>query len=675
MNNFSVEPPYHRPELVRYVVTSTDEKRTESGAYKAFETVRFELFLPRSMAPSDAAMFVWLESGGEAHKYEMNRVRLERGMDVFEATISMKEMTASFGREVGLFYFGFDFLSNGEKMRVIQSLTDGLPEICRDDRGDGAFALTVYDRKYPAPMDWYGGIIYHIFVDRFAKSGKCQPKSYAVMNDDWYGGEPQYPEYPGAYVANDMFFGGDLWGVKEKLDYLESLGVTVIYLSPIFEARSNHKYDTGDFEKVDSMFGGKRALTSLLNAAKKRGISVILDGVFNHTGSDSKYFNKYGTYKNLGAYQSEKSKYHKWFSFGESRDEYTSWWGIDILPRVNSYDSDYINYINGENGIIDRYTELGVSGWRLDVVDELPDNFVDSLAARVHKSFKDEGHTPIVIGEVWEDASCKISYGQRRRYFQGEQLDSVMNYPVRSALIEYMKSGDAELMTLALHTIWEHYPAEVVHSLMNLLGTHDTARIITCLAGDPADEYSNAELLKKRMTPEQYAMGERLVKLSYLINATIPGIPSIYYGDEVGMEGYGDPFNRMPFPWGRENKSLLEHYRAVGQIRRENPVYRDGELVLCRFKIDGFLMYGRKKDGQIWYTAVNRGGDDVVITVTSAELVFFVGDVTDSSDTIKLGKDSGVIIKANSDADVYADSCAEEADETDKANKIAETEI
>lgn len=657
MINFSVEPPYHRPELKRYIVLPNSDKCTENGAYKSSETVRFELFLPRAMTPIDAAMYIWRESGGEAHKFIMKRTRLERGMDVFSATVDMKKMTSDFGCDVGLFYFGFDFVSNDEKIRVIQSLDDGLPEFCYDDRGDGAFALTVYDRKYPAPVDWYGGIIYHVFVDRFAKSGKCAPKPYAVMNDDWYGGEPQYPEYSGAFVANDMFFGGDLWGVKEKLDYLESLGVTVIYLSPIFDAHSNHKYDTGDFEKVDSMFGGKRALISLVNAAKKRGISVILDGVFNHTGSDSKYFNKHGSYKNLGAYQSEKSKYYKWFSFGDDKDDYVSWWGIKILPRVNSNDPDYINYINGENGIVDRYTDLGVAGWRLDVVDELADSFVDSLADRVHKSFNSDGKTPIVIGEVWEDASCKIAYGRRRRYFQGQQLDSVMNYPVRSALIEYMRRGDADLMTLALHTIWDHYPVEVVHALMNLLGTHDTMRIITALAGDPADGYTNAELLKKRMTPEQYANGERLVKLAYLINATIPGIPSIYYGDEAGMEGYSDPFNRMPFPWGRENLSLLEHYRSVGNLRRKNDVYRDGELVLCRFKLDGFLMYGRKNAEQVLYTAVNRGDGDVIISAdVGFELMLATGDVEKNESGVKIGKDSGAVIRMTADAHVFADS-------------------
>ncbi len=654
MSFFTTESTPLRPELRRCIVSDKTEQYTANGTYKLHETVRFELLLPTESEATDVGMYIWLESGGPAHKYTLEFLCECDGMSVFAANVNMRELTSMFDLDVGLFYFNFDFKSEDEPIRVIQSLDDGLPEYCFDDRGDGAFALTVYDRKYPAPTDWYGGIIYHAFVDRFCSSGKCTPKDYAVMNDDWYGGEPQFPEYPGAYVANDMFFGGDLWGVKEKLDYLESLGVTTVYLSPIFEAHSNHKYDTGDFEKVDSMFGGKLALASLINEAERRGIAIILDGVFNHTGSDSKYFNKEGTYDSLGAYQSPLSRYHKWYSFGETRDEYESWWGIKNVPRVNNRDPEYMNYINGDGGIIDQYTSMGISGWRLDVVDELSDDFVEMLADRVHASYKGKKRTPIVVGEVWEDASCKIAYGYRRHYFQGKQLDSVMNYPVRSALLEYMHSRDAEPMILALHTIWEHYPLEVVHVLMNLLGTHDTVRIITALAGDSPDGYTNAELLKKRMTPEQYALGERLVKLAYLINATIPGIPSIYYGDEAGMQGYSDPFNRLPFPWGRENQSLLAHYREVGKLRRENSVYRDGELELYRCKINGFLMYGRTDGKETLYTAVNRGDESVNVTAKGSELLFSVGDVSVNGINIVIGRDSGAVIKTKSGAVISA---------------------
>lgn len=664
MSEYNITPPYLRPTLDRYIIDESDGAGTERtehytmhGAFGRDATVRYDLRLPRAIMPHDVAMYIWRESGGDAIRYEMARVRLDRGADLFTITLKMADVADAFSERTGLFYYGFDFLTNDKKMFVKQSGRDGLPELRVDEFANGAFALTIYERKYPAPESWYGGIIYHIFVDRFASSGKTEPKPYAKMAD-WNGGITEFPEYPGAPLANETFFGGDLYGIRDKLDYIASLGVTCIYLSPIFDAHSNHKYDTGDFEHVDSMFGGKRALKSLLHAAEKRGITVILDGVFNHTGSDSKYFNREGSYDGLGAYHSKKSKYYRWFSFYDYPNEYESWWGIKIMPRVNSRDKSYINYISGGSGIIDTYTSAGVSGWRLDVVDELSDEFVDALAERAHRSAaKRGGVTPLIIGEVWEDASCKIAYSQRRRYFTGKQLDSVMNYPVRSALIEFLIHHDSSSLTLALSTIWEHYPREIVHAVMNLMGTHDTMRIITVLAGDSSEGFTNAELAVKRMTPEQYARGVSLVRLGYMINATIPGIPSIYYGDEAGVEGYSDPFNRLPFPWGRENAELLDFYRRMGKVRRENGVYRSGELYLCRFGIDGFFMFGRG-DGEVTlYTAVNRSDEVIVLEFGNEdrEVLISSGNVTGTDSAVIIAPMSGAVVKTRHSTKVFAE--------------------
>ncbi len=662
MSEYNIYPPYIRPSLRRYIIGEDGrETYTAHGAFSREITVRYELRLPRATMPHDVAMYIWGESGGDSVRIGMERVRLDCGADLFAVTLKMADVAEMFGDRTGLYYYGFDFLShNGDKMYVKQSGRDGMPELRGDQFADGAFALTVYERKYPAPESWYGGIIYHIFVDRFASSGKTTPKPYAKMAD-WNGGITEYPEYPGAPLANETFFGGDLYGIRDKLDYIKSLGVTCIYLSPIFEAHSNHKYDTGNFEHVDSMFGGKRALNSLLRAAERCGISVILDGVFNHTGSDSKYFNREGTYDGLGAYHSKNSKYYRWFSFYNYPDDYESWWGIKILPRVNSRDKSYIDYISGGSGIIDTYTSAGVSGWRLDVVDELSDEFVDALAARAHKSAGKRGVTPLIIGEVWEDASCKIAYGQRRRYFTGKQLDSVMNYPVRSALIEYLIQHDGDGLTRALSVIWEHYPREIVHAVMNLMGTHDTARIITVLAGDSADGKTNAELAVKRMTAEQYAKGVALVRLGYMINATIPGIPSIYYGDEAGVEGYSDPFNRLPFPWGRENTELTEFYRRMGEVRRENDVYKKGELYLCYFGIDGFFMFGRGDGQSTLYTATNRSDDVIVLDFEDEEREVLItsGEVTDREDSVIVAPMSGVVVKTKHGSRVFAEKASE----------------
>ncbi len=601
-----------------------NKKKVDYGAFRRGEKVTYELSLPRELSPFDVTMYIWRECGGDAKRLPMEWHAFDGTSDIFVITLDMRETADAFGLETGLFYYEFGFFASDGRVRVIQSPTDREPMLCRDERADGAFALTIYERKYPAPRSFYGGIIYHIFVDRFFRSGKSKPKGYAIMNDDWDNGIPQFAEYPGAYVANDMFFGGDLWGIIDKLDYIASLGTTVIYLSPIFDARSNHRYDTGDYETVDQMVGGQEALDALIDAADEYGMKVIFDGVFNHTGSDSIYFNRYGRYGKGGAFRDTNSPYYKWFKFYEYPKKYECWWGIDILPRVNSADETYIDYINGEDGVVDRYTSDGVAGWRLDVVDELSDDFVDSLVERVHKSAKAVGDdNPIVIGEVWEDASCKIAYGQRRRYFLGSQLDSVMNYPVRSSLIEYLTSGNERPLINSLKIIWEHYPREVIHAVMNLLGTHDTARIITELSGDSENGYTNAELSVKRMTEEQYQRGVKLVKLAYLINATIPGIPSIYYGDEVGMEGYRDPFNRMPFPWGRENDELLECFKEIGNVRRDNSAYKEGELIIPRDRGDGFLAFGRRGRYVTYYTLVNRSPEMRNVTFASGfEMIY-----------------------------------------------------
>lgn len=663
MSEYIVVPPYHRPTLERYIVGDNGGLTyTDHGAFDRSLTVRYELRLPRAVMPRNAVMYIWHESGGDAKRFEMARERLERDADLFAVTISMAELADSFSMRTGLFYYAFD-VDSRYGLRYIRQSRIGLPELRGDDFSDGAFALTVYERKYPAPESWYGGIIYHIFVDRFKSSGKCEPKPYAKMEPDWYGGIKEFPAFPGAPLANESFFGGDLYGIRDKLDYIKSLGVTCIYLSPVFDAHSNHKYDTGNYEHVDSMFGGKRALDRLIAAAKKLGIRVILDGVFNHTGDDSKYFNKYGRYTGPGAYNSDRSKYYKWYKFFDYPDDYESWWGIKILPRVNSSDESYIEYISGKDGIIDKYTSSGIAGWRLDVVDELSDEFVERLAQRAHESAKDD--VPLVIGEVWEDASCKIAYGHRRRYFLGDQLDSVMNYPMRAAIINFVAYRDETILMRSLFKMWEHYPHEVCHAVMNLLGTHDTVRIITTLAGDSPDGFKNAELAVKKMTSEQYARGRRLVELAYMINATIPGIPSIYYGDEAGVEGYSDPFNRLPFPWGREDVELLSFYRDIGELRRNNDVYKKGELFICRFNIVGFMMFGRGDGEHTYYTAVNRSDNVIIVATTDEgrEVLISAGDVGANEDGVVIPPMSGAVIKMSAKSAVSAENVEEETDQ------------
>lgn len=469
--------------------------------------------------------------------------------------------------EKGLYFYHFD-LCNGQ---YISNSYDyiGILSNAKED-----FQLTVYGDDFEVPSWLSGGVIYQIFPDRFCRcEEQKQIPSYKVLHENWQETPVFMPNAQGEIVNND-FFGGDLKGITSKLDYLVSLGVNAIYLNPIFKAFSNHRYDTGDYMQIDDLLGDKNDFVELIKNAKQKGIKIILDGVFNHTGDDSLYFNKYNRYDSLGAYQSKESKYYNWYNFTNFPNEYDSWWGIMTLPAINEDNDDYIHFITGENGVIDYYTKLGVGGWRLDVVDELPSEFVKSIRNAVKRADNDA----IIIGEVWEDASNKISYGNRREYFQGKELDSVMNYPLKNAIIEFVKNGNSEFL---LHTIKEqmdHYPQKALHSLMNILSTHDTARILTVLGGESADGKDKITLSKLKISPNQMESAIFKLKVATTLQFTLCGVPSIYYGDEVGMEGYADPLNRCTFPWGNENTEILEWYKFLSNLRKEFSAFKMGDF-------------------------------------------------------------------------------------------------
>jgi glycosidase len=389
------------------------------------------------------------------------------------------------------------------------------------------------------------------------------------MNEDWENGVPQYVEHQGEPIKNNMFFGGNLWGVIEKLEYLKSLGVGIIYLNPIFKAYSNHKYDTGNYFEIDSMFGGKPAFDELIKKAAELDIKIILDGVFNHTGDNSLYFDRYGEYGGVGAYSNENSEYRNWFSFKGSRENYDCWWGIKILPRLNHANEECRRYFTGKDGVGAEYIRQGVAGWRLDVADELSDSFLDEFCDAVKK---ESGGEAIIIGEVWENATEKVAYGKRRKYLRGAQLDSVMNYPLRKGIMRFVIDGDAEFLSDVLESIYSTYPKTVCDSLMNILGTHDTERALTVFGkgDDETSDEAGSILANKRLSAEDKSIAIKKMKLATAIQFTVYGVPSVYYGDEAGVEGYRDPFCRMPYPWGREDGGLVEFYRMLGRIREEN---------------------------------------------------------------------------------------------------------
>ena len=461
--------------------------------------------------------------------------------------------------------------------------------------------LTVYAVGFNTP-DWFaGGAVYQIFSDRFNRSGEVKLKEGAVYNPDWYGGIPQHAHRQGESVPNNEFFGGNLRGITEKLPYLASLGICTLYLCPIFEAASNHKYDTGDYMKIDSMFGTEEDFAVLCEKAKTLGIRVILDGVFNHTGDDSRYFDKYSRYGG-GAYSDPNSQYRSWYNFRSYPDDYECWWNIPILPRVNCDEPSYREFMFGEDGVIRRWIRRGASGWRLDVADELSDDFI----AELRKAAQSEKGDALVLGEVWEDASVKVAYDRRRQYLRGRELDSVMNYPLREGIIAFIKEGDFDSLRFAAECVYRHYPKCVCDTLMNFLGTHDTERILTVLAGRSPDGLSNKEIAQLRMTPEEREKGLRMLRCAFAICALMYGVPSVFYGDEAGVEGYHDPFCRKPFPWGREDKQTQEFFAKLGALRNSEKLFAEG-LFRVVYADENAFVFERFDDREIITAVVTRG--------------------------------------------------------------------
>lgn len=560
------------------------------------DRIDFRMKLPRALGTVSAMVNIRNDYTGEKFSEKLSFFTIENDFDIYTCTLDAEAL----GCEYGLFFW---FLTIESAVGEVYGIRGGeYDEIAFSQENRGMeFQFGISRFLHNPPEEMYGGIIYHIFVDRFFSSGKTTLRPDSVKIEDWDNGIPEYPAYPGAPIENNTFFGGDLWGVAEKLDYLLSLGVNCIYLSPVFEAYSNHKYDTGNYMKVDAEFGGEEALSHLIRECKKRKIKIILDGVFNHTGADSLYFNKFGKYDSIGAYQSRKSPYYSWYDFQHFPDKYTSWWGIDILPRINTSVKECGDYFVGKDGVIEHYAKMGIDGFRLDVVDELSDEFTAEIKSVLAKNTDNS----VLYGEVWEDASNKIAYDVRKKYYMGAELDGVMNYPIRAGIIEYLRYKNDSKLRYALTEVYANSPKRIADAQMNLLGTHDTERIITALAADSAEGRSNDELAVYRMSDVQYGKGVRMLSCAYLILATVPGIPAVYYGDEAGLQGYKDPFNRMPFPWKKMCRELYEQYVKTGNFRRGAAIYRKGEFRLLYLDSD-ILIFSREHTGRAYVTVVNN---------------------------------------------------------------------
>ncbi|MDD3613087.1 MAG: glycoside hydrolase family 13 protein [Clostridia bacterium] len=587
--------------------------RTPFGAALVSSQVRLRLYVKIGEIPRSVKLvFSFMDQ--KAQQVNMYYIDSLAGGSLYQAQITMPD-------RVGLVWYYFVLESNSRTYYYgnNEKRLGGLGRVYEKD--PLPYQISVYKKDFKTP-DWFkDAIVYQIFPDRFSKEGMDGLKNtdrQGIIPRQWEE-TPYYKaeQFGGQYLAND-FFGGSLVGIINKLDYLKELGITAIYLNPIFEAFSNHRYDVGDYERVDPILGTNDDFKRLCQEAKGRGIRIILDGVFSHTGSNSRYFNKEGTYPSLGAYQSKDSPYYSWYSFKNHPDDYEAWWGIKTLPHTRELEPSFMDYIlTSDKAIVKRWLDYGGSGWRLDVADELPPEFLRAL----RKAVKEKMPEAVIIGEVWEDATNKLSYGKLREYLLGEKLDSVMNYPLRGAIIDFAcKRIDAAGFAMRLMSLYENYPKEAFYSLLNFLSSHDVARIITLLADCPlSKDLTKDEKAVFRLNRAQLDLAKKRLGNALLLLMTLPGVPCIYYGDEVGMEGYEDPFNRRTFPWQALDETILSLYKRMIKLRKDNRVLVTGEFEIL-YSYKSCLAFARYDKEKFLAVAVNMGSEP---TFTRLDLARF----------------------------------------------------
>ena len=566
--------------------------KTPFGTLVPGQECTLNIHIPAAVQTTHVVCHFQYEDGREAQPVTLDFKMKKGPYEIYQGKFSLEN--------TGLYFYYFVIHHRSGSFRLFRQGDDTNMEA-----GD-RWQLSVCPTDFETP-DWAkGATIYQIFPDRFHASGRVnlEGKLEPYTVHKYWHEEVEWKPTPEGVVLNNDFYGGNFQGITEKLDYIAEMGATILYLNPISKSFSSHRYDTGDYKTPDPMLGTEADFTALCDAAHQRGIRVILDGVYSHTGSDSLYFNKKGTFPGKGAYQSVDSPYHSWYTFHNWPDSYVSWWNFDTLPTVNKMDPEFIKYIiTDEDSVVAHWLRLGADGFRLDVADELPDEFIKLLRDRI-RQIKPDAY---LMGEVWEDASNKMAYGRRRRYFADGELDSVMNYPFRTAILDFMRGRDSGAgLKNTVMTIVENYPQQVVHCNMNLLGTHDTPRILTALVDD--FDGSREEKAKRRLSRNQMDVARDRLMMAAFIQYTLPGSPSLYYGDEACMEGYKDPFNRRPYPWGREDWEMLNHFKRLGRMRREQEALRLGDISFF-VAGDKHLGYTRTYNGKTVKVYVNRSGD------------------------------------------------------------------
>jgi cyclomaltodextrinase / maltogenic alpha-amylase / neopullulanase len=536
---------------------------------------------------------------------------------------------------IGLYFYSFEAILNEKIYRFGKTDNDGKAFL------DGAeYQLTVH--KNQTSPEWFKGkVMYQIYVDRFFKGSDSETvlRNNCLIHSSW-------DEKP-IYIKNDVgeivlwdFFGGNLDGIIKKLDYIDSLGVDIIYLNPIFEAVSNHKYDAADYSKVDMMYGTQNTLEKLVKKAGEYGIKIMLDGVFSHIGQDSIYFNRFKNYGESGAFNDKNSPFFSWFNFEEYPNKYESWWGNESLPCVNELDSSYLDFmLNEKDGIITRWMKAGIAGWRLDVADELPDEFIKRLKRTVLKVNPEA----VLLGEVWEDASNKVSYDKRREYILGDSLDSVSNYPFRDALINLLKDDiSSNEFSKIIMTLQENYTKDVFLSLMNMTGTHDTIRLFTLLGNAPdLNSINTWEQREYTLPAAQNEIAYKRLILYYIILYTMPGNPCIYYGDEICIQGYKDPYNRSTFDWDSDRKGIIKLIKKLSKLRKKMNV---SEGFICFNQEKDYLCYRIKTPDNSYDVYINVSEKDIDIELEEIKTVQFSHGAKLEKSRLTLSKKSAIVL-------------------------------
>ena len=577
--------------------------KTPFGAVPAGQEVTFRLTVPESLGYVDPHLVLTKDREAPVH-YRMEFAGQTPQQNHFTFTIAPTTP--------GLYFYHFDLYTD---FRRIYRTPGGEGVLSWTDGQD--WQLTVYEPDFKTP-DWLkNGTMYQIFPDRFCegKPGKPMPFADRIYREDKTGEPYFWPTEQQEGYLNMDYYGGDFAGIQQKLPYLCDLGVSCIYLNPIFEAHANHRYNTADYLKADPLLGTNEEFSALCAAAAREGIRIILDGVFSHTGSDSVYFNREGRYGPGGAYRDRNSPYRSWYDFDSGYPcGYRSWWGFETLPEVQEDSPSYVDFICGKGGVIDTWLGLGASGFRLDVADELPDDFIEKIRAAV----KSHGEDKLLLGEVWEDATTKEAFGQRRTYLRGHGLDAVMNYPFRNATLDYLRGADTADVADRILQICENYPAPALNCAMNFLSTHDTERALTVIADEPANGRGREWQSGRSVTGEAYEEGMLRLRMAYAIIYTLPGVPCLYYGDEIGMQGYRDPFNRAFFCWDSHEERLRPVLAQLAQLRHSCEAFRTGELRVLRAE-DGILHYQRIGKTETAEIIVNRSEHIIVEPLASGK--------------------------------------------------------